>query len=108
MAESHLVKRDRRRIAFGCQVPSRRLAELQERVAVAFGADVEVIERGTDQRKIEEYELVPLLGERTDADVVGFDVSMDNAMPLQRSERRQEVVPITREQVETRHAFLGQ
>ena len=81
--EGHLVEGRRRRVPLGLQVPPLRLAIGEERVRVTGRADTDIIERGMRQGEIEQDQLVPALGQRADADVVGLDIPVGDPVAFQ-------------------------
>jgi hypothetical protein len=90
------------------QVPALGLTVDEERVGVAGRAHADVVQRRLGQGEVEQDQLVPLLGQRADADVVRLDVPVDDPMPLQRGDRREEVVAVSVEHLQARHALGSQ
>ena len=107
-SQGHLVQRHGRGVAFCRRVPSHGFAVREERIAVALGSDVHVFQRGTGQREVEQDQLIPLLGQRPDADVVRLDVPVDDAMPFQRGERREQVVAVPGQHLQAGHTLGSQ
>ena len=78
-AGGHLVERHAGRVPLGRLVPARRPAPGQERVEVGVGAHLDLLGRDARQREVEQDQLEPLLA-RADADVVGLDVAVGDAL----------------------------
>ena len=106
--ERHLVERRRGRVPLRMEIPALGLAVDEERVGVAGRAHPDVVQRGTGQGEVEQNQLVSLLGQRADADVVRLDVPVDDPVPLQRGDRREQVVAVAGEHLQARHALGSQ
>ncbi len=105
LAQCHLVESDTHGVAFRRQVPPLRFAVDEKRVGVASRAYPDVVQWGTGKREIEQDQLVPLFGQRTDADVVGLDVPMGYPSAFKMGHRRQQVVAVPGQHLQAGHAI---
>ena len=106
-AGGHLVERDPGRVPLGRLVPARWRAFAKERVEVGAGADPDLVRRHPSEREVEQDELEPALA-GTDADVVGLDVAVGDAVPLQRGDRLEQVVAEPLEQLQPEPGLLAE
>ena len=108
LADRHLVQRHRQREAFGVQVPARRPAQRQEGVEVGRRAGGQVGQRRAAQREVEQHELQLAGAGRADADVLGLDVAVRDALALQVVHRLDQLAAEALQQVQRQPALVAQ
>ena len=94
-------------VSLGVQVPP--LPQGQHRVEVALGAGLDVLGRRAGQREVEQDQVQLVApADRPDADVVGLDVAVRDALLLQVLDDLQQVLAEPLEQIDVQPALLAQ
>ena len=107
-AGGQLVERHPGRVAFGVEVPARRLAQREQGVEVALGAGVDIFGGRAGEGKIEEHQVQLVAApDLPDRDVVGLDVAVADALLFEVVDHTEEVLAEPLEQVDVEPALLA-